>query len=684
MPPPFETTVRRLRSLAGPPEAQSDRKLLARFRATRDDRAFATLVARHGPAVLGVCRRILHDPHAADDAFQAVFLVLARRAGSIRKAASLGCWLHGVAVRVSMKLKGRLARLPRTVESVEVPAAPRDDVLWRDVRRVLDEEVNRLPERLRLPVFLCYFEGKTRDEAAEALGWKLTTLRGRLEDGRLRLRTRLALRGVELSVALLAMSAANGLAVSESLLESTARTASGVASSAVQSLAKGVAMSGTTKLTVGTLLLALGLTTTLLVYPGEAGETPVPGPTPKAAELPEEKGPPPAPAKDPAWGGAVEGVRARLRVAKTKLRPGDLLTFELDLKNEGTKTWKLLPIPFHCEVQVDKTWYAYSGMFEYKTPEKELKPGGELVRFVTVTTDKSWTERINLNRWSDVWPGPPLQLSPGKHQVQVAFPVSETVKPVSNTVEIEVKADEWGDAIGGVRARLRLAKTTFKASEPFEFELDLKNTGEQTYEEGPIPQNCEVELDGSVYKYTGPINITTPVFRLTPGKEFIPFVTVTADRLWLHSGTVVTPFILAPGKHKVRVSYPLPGKVKPVSQKVEFEVPAETGPFDDVRLVAKKGEIPLLYVILTDPRTDLGALVGLVVKHAAAALAEADRRKFATGNVVFAIRRKAGDDRGYVTGFSREQLEEIKKAKPEDARRLVGRHAWSTGELAKP
>ena len=183
-PPSLKTAVRRIRSLAGPRDGAADSELLARYRATRDDRAFAALVARHGPAVLGTCRRILADPHAAEDAFQATFLVLARRAGSVRKPAALGCWLHGVAVRVSMKLKGRLARQPRTVPAVETPAEVRDDVLWRDVRRVLDEEVNRLPERLRLPVFLCYFEGKTRDEAADALGWKVTTLRGRLEDGR--------------------------------------------------------------------------------------------------------------------------------------------------------------------------------------------------------------------------------------------------------------------------------------------------------------------------------------------------------------------------------------------------------------------------------------------------------------------------------------------------------------------
>ena len=87
--------------------------LVARFRMSADEDAFAALVARHGPAVLGVCRRVLADRHAADDAFQATFLTLARKAGGVRNPAAVGCWLHGVAFRVASKLKGRLARLPQ-------------------------------------------------------------------------------------------------------------------------------------------------------------------------------------------------------------------------------------------------------------------------------------------------------------------------------------------------------------------------------------------------------------------------------------------------------------------------------------------------------------------------------------------------------------------------------------------
>ena len=301
--PSLETAVRRIRSLTAPaPDGVSDNDLVGRFVATRDESAFAALVARHGPMVFGVCRRVLADRHTAEDAFQATFLVLARRASAIRRTASLGCWLHGVAFRVANKLKARLARQPRSASLPDLPADSRDDVSWRDVRRILDEEVSRLPERLRLPVLLCYFEGKTRDEAAEALGWKLSTLRGRLEDGRERLKTRLARRGVELSAALLAVSTAEAIAVEDSLVASAVRAATGSAPQLIQSLAKGVAMSGVTgklKLSAGALLLAVGLGTTVLVYRGEAGEAPGPNPVQKAIEVPAKSTErPPAKGKD--------------------------------------------------------------------------------------------------------------------------------------------------------------------------------------------------------------------------------------------------------------------------------------------------------------------------------------------------------------------------------------------------
>jgi RNA polymerase sigma factor (sigma-70 family) len=195
--------------------ALPDRELLEKFVADRDEAAFTALVRRHGSMVMGVCWRILRNPHDVEDAWQATFLILVRKAGAIRKRASVSSWLHGVALRVSQKLKRQQSRRPPTLAFVENGFS--DPVLeamsWQDVSRLLDEELNRLPERFRQPVALCYLEGKTRDEAAAELGWSFTTLRGRLEQGRKLLKRRLSARGVAFSAALVSAALAPGAAL---------------------------------------------------------------------------------------------------------------------------------------------------------------------------------------------------------------------------------------------------------------------------------------------------------------------------------------------------------------------------------------------------------------------------------------------------------------------------------------
>src|SRR5262249_35880846 len=127
----------------------------------------------------------------------------ARRPAAIRKRAALGPWLHGVAFRISCKLKRRQSRRAAETLSHDLVGASADDVSWRETRTVLDAEIRRLPERLQSPILLCYVEGKPRDEAAAELGWSVSTLRGRLDRGRELLRSRLARRGLALSAALL-------------------------------------------------------------------------------------------------------------------------------------------------------------------------------------------------------------------------------------------------------------------------------------------------------------------------------------------------------------------------------------------------------------------------------------------------------------------------------------------------
>jgi RNA polymerase sigma factor (sigma-70 family) len=224
----------------------SDRQLLERFVASRDEAAFAAIVGRHGPMVLGVCRQLLGDHHHAEDAFQAVFLVLARQARSIRDPDVLGPWLHGVALRTARKARTRLARHRRTegqgaLGRPEADPAPSVDrtALDREQAEALHVEVDRLPGTFRTPVVLCYFEGLTLDEAARRMRWPVGTLRSRLARARDKLRRGLARRGVAPSAMALAPRSAS-VSVPPLLCATTTRAALGVPSSPAAALAQEV------------------------------------------------------------------------------------------------------------------------------------------------------------------------------------------------------------------------------------------------------------------------------------------------------------------------------------------------------------------------------------------------------------------------------------------------------------
>jgi RNA polymerase sigma factor (sigma-70 family) len=190
--------------------AESDADLLARFVRTRDEAAFAALVERHGPMVLGVCRRALGDVHAAEDAFQAAFLALARSARRIRQPAALAAWLYGTAVRVAITARRAAGRAKNKATSIRARTVvdPLTEISGRELVAAVDEELARLPEPLRAAIVLCCLEGLPHDEAARRLGWSVGSLKGRLERGRERVRQRLIRRGIALSsaLALLAVS----------------------------------------------------------------------------------------------------------------------------------------------------------------------------------------------------------------------------------------------------------------------------------------------------------------------------------------------------------------------------------------------------------------------------------------------------------------------------------------------
>ncbi len=182
----------------------TDEQLLERFVGPDPEAAqlaFAELVVRHGPMVLRVCGTLLRDPHDAEDAFQATFLVLARRSRSIRKRDSAASWLHGVARRVALSARSAAARRRRH-ERLAAERAERsaEIVDWDDLGEVLQEEVQRLPEAYRTAIVMCDLEGLTEGQVAQRLGWPIGTVRTRLMRGRERLRGRLTRRGLAPSI----------------------------------------------------------------------------------------------------------------------------------------------------------------------------------------------------------------------------------------------------------------------------------------------------------------------------------------------------------------------------------------------------------------------------------------------------------------------------------------------------
>ncbi len=184
-------------------ETASDETLLRRFSQEGDETAFALLMDRHGPMVLGTARRFVGDEHLAEDVFQATFLTLARQTGRLRRAAALPAWLHSIACRLALTALRQRKRRQRA-EGEAVPrqtVCPAEAAVSQEQLDILDEELSRLPERFRLPLVLCCLEGHSQAEAAALLGWTLGSVKGRLERGRLRLRERLRRRGLTVAVA---------------------------------------------------------------------------------------------------------------------------------------------------------------------------------------------------------------------------------------------------------------------------------------------------------------------------------------------------------------------------------------------------------------------------------------------------------------------------------------------------
>jgi RNA polymerase sigma factor (sigma-70 family) len=281
----------------------SDDRLLDRFLAEHDETAFEALVRRHGPMVMGVCRRVLHNAHDAEDAFQATFLVLVRKAASIVPRALLANWLYGVAYRTA--LGARTANARRRAKEREMPRREAlDEDIWSKLRPLLDHELSHLPDKYRVPIVLCDLEGKSRKDAARQLGWLEGTLSGRLARARVLLAKRLAARGLALSGGALASSLSSSTALAgvptplvmstvkaATLLAGGSITAAGVVPVKVAVLVHGVLRAMMmTKVKIATVwLLAAGVvggSVGLATYPGGAAAQSSAKQTPPALPAP--------------------------------------------------------------------------------------------------------------------------------------------------------------------------------------------------------------------------------------------------------------------------------------------------------------------------------------------------------------------------------------------------------------
>jgi RNA polymerase sigma factor (sigma-70 family) len=339
----LKTAVRQIRAkVSANGKVVADRELLEHFVREHDEEAFAVLVERHERLVFSALHKVLSDPADIEDAFQATFLVLVRRSKSIDWHANLGTWLYSVAHRVAVHARSACRR---QAHRAKVSAGDRDltpagaDLPWREACALLNEELDKLADKFRLPLLLCYLEGKSRDEAAAQLGISVGAVKGRLERGRLILKDRLTRRGVALSAGLLAALASQSAAESlpPTLIDATIRAAGGAAPVRVAALASGataVAVLSKAKLCAVIAVCAVGALSALL---GSGPGSPATASAPTAAEGKSTTDTKPSEAKQPSAKADAQAIEIKGVVIKPDGKPA--AGAELYLWNDSIKAF---------------------------------------------------------------------------------------------------------------------------------------------------------------------------------------------------------------------------------------------------------------------------------------------------------------------------------------------------------
>src|SRR5262245_38508636 len=322
---------------------QADAHLLRQFIEANDHWAFEMLLDRHGPMVLGTARRLVNNAADADDVFQAVFLSLVRLAKTIRQGKTVANWLYTTTCRIAARARKRRAIAIENVPEPSAASTVESDLVWREVRTALDEELQRLPERLRSPLLLCYLSGLTRDEAAQQLGWSLRTLKRRLEEGRAALRKRLERRGIStagLALAVLSPLALNATvrpALAQSCLDAVLGKEATAGASALllttTTSFKGVAM----KVVIGSLVL-VGLGVGIYARFGRADP-------PKPVEVKKSDEPKTAAKKPEAFDDPLP-AGSTMRLGTSRFRPGARIRSMAVSADGKTAFVGSLPYPF--------------------------------------------------------------------------------------------------------------------------------------------------------------------------------------------------------------------------------------------------------------------------------------------------------------------------------------------------
>ena len=289
--------------------------------------------------------------------------------------------------------------------------------------------------------------------------------------------------------------------------------------------------------------------------------------------------------KESAWGEPDGGVQARIRTPKAVWKTGAAPTFLLDLRLVGKGAVDALQYNTELEIEVDGAWYADANESDLAIKPILATARLDLVEkttdWLTVPADKDWKIKTPAAGKPDRLPPPP-----GKHTIRLSYEVTgggKTVRPVSGPVEIEVgKESAWGEPDGGVQARIRTPKAVWDAGETPTFILDLRNQGKPTPHAFQVPFDCQIEVDGTWYRYGAPISWLGPPdpTALEPGKPFNDWLTVSADDGWVSQAAKGAPgpeerLPPPPGKHIVRIAFPFNGEnpaVRPVSGPLEIEI----------------------------------------------------------------------------------------------------------------